>query len=267
MESRRTRTRDHHAQCSPVATVYLLGALLAFGGLFALGSETEDGHETLANGSCHYLVALIASYGVSTLVAACACITSCCAGQCGFVALQVAILDIMIVYPLNFTLRVLFYVLTPVRIALQHVLTWLSVPFVSIFHLHPSLKDATLDKLIRAVPFAFAAIGLQDFMDAPEEQVRPRVRQVIQSVLPRLTKWFPDAMLTNSIVRIAIGFMMTPLAWWLCDEMQMIPLSQTNDPQSANKRGVRPGDDRRPVIELEYEEEGSHGKIRKKPAD
>src|SRR5690606_35796586 len=111
-------------------------------------------------------------YSLSLLIGGTACLTACCAGQFGCLALQAAVLDLMIVFPLNFALWVLYWVLTPLRYVWRHLLTWFVVPFVSIFHMHPSFKESGLDKFVLAVPFAFRLLGMGNIYDTTEHHVR-----------------------------------------------------------------------------------------------
>ena len=181
------------------------------------------------------LLVFFTGYSLSLLIGGTACLTACCAGQFGCLALQAAVLDLMIVFPLNFALWVLYWVFTPLRYVWRHLLTWFVVPFVSIFHMHPSFKESGLDKFVLAVPFAFRLLGMGNIYDTTEHHVRIEMRRIMQHYFPRIStsnkccrSSISDAMLTNTLFRLMIGFAMFPLAWWLCDEMYCVLRQRPN---------------------------------------
>jgi hypothetical protein len=192
--------------------------------------ESQPSGEPVPCSSPGVLFAFVTGYGLSVLVAGAACFSACCAGQCGCLALQAAILDIMIIYPLNVTLWILFRVLTPLRFIWRHFLTWFVVPYVSLFHMHPSFMESDLGKFVLAVPFFFRDVGMGDMYDKPEKDVRVDMRKLVGKLIPNITNCVPDAILTNTLFRLMLGFAMFPVAWWLCDEMYCVPMSTTSEP-------------------------------------
>jgi hypothetical protein len=216
---KRHRIRAHHRSCSPFWFHFLV--LLA-GGLAALAhyypEKLTQGSRLMLDGEeiCslpELLLTVLTSYGVGRIVSGGACFTACCAGQFGCLALQATVLDLFIVHPLNLTLYVLYRVLTPLRIAWCHLVTYLLVPFVSIFHTHPSFKDSTIDKFILALPIAFRWMGMGDIYVGGEGHVRREWRRVIRALFPRLN--VPDAIITNTLFRLLLGFVLFPLAWYV----------------------------------------------------
>lgn len=134
-------------------------------------------------------------------------------------------LDVFIVIPLNVTLWGMYKVLRPARYLWRHLLTWFVVPYVSLFHIFPKFKEADLTKFVLAVPFAFDAVGMKDMYTAEDEKVRLDMRKVMGKFMPKITKWVPDVILTNTLFRTMLGFALFPIGWWLCDEMYCVPFT------------------------------------------
>jgi hypothetical protein len=255
--------RSHHQKCQPMSIMGLiiLTALLTCAE-FHLNEQQLNHRQNLVMLETDEMAlteprplpctapavfAFLTGYGLSILVAGSACFGACCAGQFGCLALQAAILDLMIIYPLNLTLWILYRVLTPFRYLWRHFLTWFVVPYVSLFHMHPSFQESDLGKFVLAVPFFFKDVGMGDMYDKPEKAVRLDMRKLVGKVIPNITKCVPDAILTNTLFRLMLGFAMFPLAWWLCDEMYCVPMTTVNEPpketlEELKREGVEPID-------------------------